>query len=120
LFLMLCNSPNIKLCCAQVALMQRLAKQRGWAGLEALTIDKCQGWEKDVVLLSLVRSNKEQNAGKILADERRINVALTRAKLKLVVLGAQRTLCCVPVMRSLWELCNRNGWALPVLPEKPE
>lgn len=100
--------------------MQRLARQRGWARLEALTIDKCQGRDKDVVLLSLVRSNEEQNAGKILADERRINVALTRAKLKLVVLGAQRTLCCVPVMHRLWELCSRNGWALPVLPESPE
>lgn len=102
-----------------MALIQRLAKQRGWAGLEALTIDKCQGRDKDVILLSLVRSNAEQNAGKILTDERRINVALTRPKLKLVVCGAQRTLCSVPGLQRLWDLCAGKGWTLPILPEEP-
>ena len=41
---------------AQVALIQRLAKQRGWSSLEALTIDRCQGRDKDVILVSMVRS----------------------------------------------------------------
>ncbi len=61
-----------------------------------------------------VRNNEKQHAGKILADERRVNVALTRAKLKLVMLGAQRTLCSVPVMQRLWEFCSEKGWTLPV------
>lgn len=39
----------------QVALIQRLAKERGWSSLEALTIDRCQGRDKDVVLVSMVR-----------------------------------------------------------------
>lgn len=63
-----------------------------------------------------VRNNEKQHAGKILADARRINVALTRAKLKLVMLGAQRTLCSVPTMQCLWEHCRQKGWTLPVLP----
>ncbi len=33
-----------------------MAKQRGWTGLEALTIDRCQGRDKDVILVSMVRS----------------------------------------------------------------
>ena len=64
-----------------------------------------------------VRNNEKQHAGKILADERRINVARTRAKLKLVVLGAKHTLCSVPVMQHLWDFCSQKGWTLPVLPE---
>ncbi len=39
----------------QVALIQRLAKLRGWDGLEALTIDRCQGRDKDVILVSMVQ-----------------------------------------------------------------
>lgn len=100
-----------------MALLQRLAKQRGWDDLEALTIDRCQGRDKDVILISLVRNNEEQTAGKLLADERRINVMLTRAKLKLVICGAQRTLCTVPVMQSLWDFCSQRKWTVPVLPE---
>ena len=99
-----------------MALLQRLAKQRGWDDLEALTIDRCQGRDKDVVLISLVRSNEEQMAGKLLADERRVNVMLTRAKLKLVICGAQRTLCTVPVMQSLWGFCSQRKWTAPILP----
>ena len=49
---MLTPYPNI----SQVALIQRLAKQRGWSSLEALTIDRCQGRDKDVILVSMVRS----------------------------------------------------------------
>ena len=100
-----------------MALLQRLAKQRGWDDLEALTIDRCQGRDKDVVLISLVRNNEDQMAGKLLADERRVNVMLTRAKLKLVICGAQRTLCTVPVMQSLWNFCSQGKWTAPILPD---
>ena len=63
----------------QVALMQQQAKQR-WPTLEVLTIDKYQGRDKDAILLSLVRSNSACNAGRLLLDWRRFNVAVTRAK----------------------------------------
>ncbi len=59
--------------------MQQQAKQR-WPTLEVLTIDKYQGRDKDAILLSLVRSNAACNAGRLLLDWRRFNVAVTRAK----------------------------------------
>lgn len=48
--------------------------------VEALTIDKCQGRDKPVVLLSFVRSNAKGATGNLLADAARLNVAITRAK----------------------------------------
>jgi DNA replication ATP-dependent helicase Dna2 len=67
----------------------------GAAGLscvECSTVDRFQGRDADVVLLSLVRSNSSGDVGALLSDWRRINVAVTRARAKLVVLGDSRTL----------------------------
>ncbi|TKB97546.1 AAA domain-containing protein [Pedobacter cryophilus] len=55
------------------------------------TIDSFQGQERDVVYISLTRSNTQNNIG-FLADTRRMNVALTRAKKKLVVIGDSATI----------------------------
>ena len=55
------------------------------------TIDSFQGQERDVVFISLTRSNMDGNIG-FLADTRRMNVAMTRAKKKLVVIGDSSTL----------------------------
>lgn len=55
------------------------------------TIDGFQGQEKDIIYISLVRSNESGDIG-FLNDHRRMNVALTRAKKKLVVLGDSATL----------------------------
>jgi DNA replication ATP-dependent helicase Dna2 len=62
-----------------------------------------------------VRSNPEGNAGKLLEDWRRINVALTRARRKLVLVGCRATLSRVPMLADLWALAQRRGWvvALP-------
>jgi ATP-dependent RNA/DNA helicase IGHMBP2 len=56
------------------------------------TIDSFQGQEKDIIYISLTRSNLQQNIG-FLEDIRRINVAMTRAKKKLVMIGDATTLC---------------------------
>lgn len=55
------------------------------------SIDGFQGQERDIIYISLVRSNSDGQIG-FLADTRRINVALTRAKYKLVVIGDSATL----------------------------
>ncbi len=59
--------------------------------VEIDTVDGFQGREKEVVLISLVRSNSQGEVG-FLADTRRMNVAMTRAKRKLMVIGDGATL----------------------------
>ncbi|KAJ0168260.1 DNA replication ATP-dependent helicase/nuclease DNA2 [Colletotrichum tanaceti] len=65
---------------------------RGHVGVEMHTADRFQGRDKDVVILSLVRSNESCSIGELLKDWRRINVAFTRAKTKLLVIGSKSTL----------------------------
>ena len=59
--------------------------------VEVDTVDGFQGREKDAVVISLVRSNSENEIG-FLSDTRRTNVALTRARKKLIVVGDSSTL----------------------------
>lgn len=60
--------------------------------VEMHTADRFQGRDKEVVILSLVRSNEAKSIGELLKDWRRINVAFTRAKTKLLVVGSKETL----------------------------
>ncbi|KAK4126993.1 Dna2-domain-containing protein [Parathielavia appendiculata] len=62
------------------------------ADVEMHTADRFQGRDKSVVILSLVRSNEQCAIGELLKDWRRINVAFTRAKTKLLVVGSRSTL----------------------------
>ncbi|KAG7111381.1 DNA replication ATP-dependent helicase/nuclease DNA2 like protein [Verticillium longisporum] len=65
---------------------------RGHPSVEMHTADRFQGRDKEVVVLSLVRSNDACAIGDLLKDWRRINVAFTRAKTKLLVVGSRETL----------------------------
>jgi DNA replication ATP-dependent helicase Dna2 len=60
--------------------------------LEMHTADKFQGRDKEVVVLSCVRSNSDNHVGDLLRDWRRVNVAFTRARTKLLVVGSKSTL----------------------------
>ncbi|KAJ5679422.1 hypothetical protein N7462_007666 [Penicillium macrosclerotiorum] len=60
--------------------------------LEMHTTDKFQGRDKEVIILSCVRSNSDNHVGELLRDWRRVNVAFTRARTKLLVLGSKSTL----------------------------
>lgn len=62
------------------------------ASTEVLTIDQAQGRDWPVVLVSLVRSNTAHVAGELLRDRRRVNVMVTRAKTKLILVGSQSTM----------------------------
>ena len=66
------------------------------------TVDGFQGQERDVVFISLVRANAEGRIG-FLSDLRRMNVAMTRARMKLVILGEAATLSRHPFYRQLLE-----------------
>ena len=75
------------------------------------TVDGFQGQERDVILISLVRSNDEGQIG-FLKDLRRMNVAMTRARMKLIILGNKETMTKHPFYKKLWEYVeaiNNNG-----------
>jgi superfamily I DNA and/or RNA helicase len=93
---------------AQVrALRLALASERA-AGLEIDTVDAFQGREKEAVVVDLVRSNDEGDLG-FLNDVRRMNVALTRAKRFLLVIGDSATLGDHPYYAAFMETAEAQG-----------
>nr|CAN84171.1 hypothetical protein VITISV_028526 [Vitis vinifera] len=84
--------------------------------VEINTIDKYQGRDKDCILVSFVRSseNPRNCTSSLLGDWHRINVALTRAKRKLIMVGSFRTLSKVPLLRLLIEKVEEQSGRLNV------
>lgn len=64
------------------------------------TVDGFQGQERDIIVISMVRSNEEGDIG-FLRDLRRMNVAMTRARMKLLIIGSVETLSSNPFYRKL-------------------
>ena len=92
---------------AQVQLLRKMIKKSEFfkpfrSLITVNTIDGFQGQERDIIVVSLVRSNDEGQIG-FLRDLRRMNVAITRARMKLIILGDRHTLCRHPFYRKLWE-----------------
>lgn len=75
------------------------------------TVDGFQGQERDVVFISLVRANEEGQIG-FLNDLRRMNVAMTRARMKLVILGDTPTLIRHPFYKALYEYIQEKGMVI--------
>ena len=84
---MLCAPSSSGTDLATPALHQSAATQ-----IEAHTTDRFQGRDKDIIILSLVRSNDRGIVGELLQDWRRVNVAVTRARKKLVIVGSKGTM----------------------------
>jgi ATP-dependent RNA/DNA helicase IGHMBP2 len=78
------------------------------ADIDINTIDAFQGQERDIIYISLVRSNEKGEIG-FLSDYRRMNVALTRARKKLVVIGDSATLGNIPFYSRFLEYCEKIG-----------
>ena len=96
----------------QVGLLRRLLRQdRYWKPFRSLitvnTVDGFQGQERDVIVISLVRSNDQGDIG-FLRDLRRMNVAITRARMKLIILGDKSTICRMPFYRRLAEYIDET------------
>ncbi len=89
----------------QVALIRRELRVEG---LEIKTVDGFQGREKEVVIVSFVRSNKSRDIG-FLRDLRRLNVSITRAKRKLVLIGDSLTLESEGCYKRLIALAKERG-----------
>ena len=91
----------------QVQYLRRLLKKKEWTKpfrhlISVNTVDGFQGQERDIILISLVRSNDEGQIG-FLRDLRRMNVAITRARMKLIILGDASTMTRHPFYKKLYE-----------------
>ena len=96
----------------QVRLLARLLKRdKYWKPFRRLitvnTVDGFQGQERDVIVISLVRSNEQGDIG-FLRDLRRMNVAITRARMKLIIIGDKATICRMPFYRRLAEYIDEQ------------
>ena len=92
---------------AQVQLLRQLLRKneffKPFRRLIAInTVDGFQGQERDIIVISLVRSNEEGNIG-FLRDLRRMNVAITRARMKVIILGDRHTLTRHPFYNKLYQ-----------------
>ena len=92
---------------AQVQYLRRLFKKREFfkpyrSLISVNTVDGFQGQERDIILISLVRANDEGQIG-FLRDLRRMNVAITRARMKLIILGDASTMTRHPFYKKLFE-----------------
>ncbi|KAJ2161325.1 ATP-dependent RNA helicase [Coemansia sp. RSA 552] len=108
----------------QIGVITPYEGQRGWivhhmaqAGslvsdtykdVEVASVDAFQGREKDYIIVSCVRNNENQGIG-FLSDPRRLNVALTRAKYGIIVLGSPKVLSRNPLWHELLSYYKLNG-----------
>ncbi|MBO7116598.1 MAG: AAA family ATPase [Prevotella sp.] len=92
---------------AQVQYLRQLLMKREFfkpfrRQISVNTVDGFQGQERDIIVLSMVRSNDDGQIG-FLRDLRRMNVAITRARMKVIILGNAPTLTRHPFYRQLWK-----------------
>jgi len=82
--------------------------------IEIHTADRFQGRDKEVVIISLVRSNSEKYVGELLQDWRRVNVAFTRAKSKLIIFGSKSTIRDTKPLDEFVRLVEAKGWVYQI------
>lgn len=98
---------------AQVQYLRRMIKHsdffKPYRGLITVnTVDGFQGQERDIIVISLVRSNADGQIG-FLSDLRRMNVAITRARMKLMILGDAQTMTRHPFYKKLYDYVTLIG-----------
>jgi AAA domain len=112
----------------QLSPSQGLSQSYPHGRIEVHTVDKFQGRDKDCIIVSLVRANQSKTVtslhhylsqtkylqtfklGDLLKDWRRVNVAFTRAKKKLVVIGSLSTLQSSPLFSQFLDLLEQHNW----------
>jgi len=98
---------------AQVQYLRQRLKQSAFFkpfrhNIAVNTVDGFQGQERDIVFISLVRANDEGQIG-FLGDLRRMNVAITRARMKLIIMGDASTICKHKFYKELYEKTKHFG-----------
>ena len=104
---------------AQVQLLRRMVRKKEFfkpyrSLISVNTVDGFQGQERDIIVISLVRANADGQIG-FLSDLRRMNVAITRARMKLIILGDVATMTRHPFYKKLYDYTNGNS-PLPTSP----
>lgn len=97
---------------AQVQLLRRMIRKKEffkpYRGIISVnTVDGFQGQERDIIVISLVRANADGQIG-FLSDLRRMNVAITRARMKLIIMGDVPTMTRHPFYKKLYEYTIEN------------
>lgn len=95
---------------AQLRLLKRKLSAYETDGLEILTADQFQGRDKKCIIISMVRCNSELHGGALLKELRRVNVAMTRAKSKLIIVGSKKTIGSVKEIHGFMNLLEENKW----------
>ena len=96
---------------SQIALIRQLFKRAGIsADVEIDSVDRFQGRDKECIILSMVRSNEAGLVGDLLKDWRRVNVAFTRARSKLIILGSRQTLRNNELLAKFLSIVQDNAW----------
>lgn len=98
---------------SQIALLRQLFSAASICpDVEIDSADRFQGRDKECVIISMVRSNESGTVGDLIKDWRRLNVAFTRARSKLIVLGGRRTLRNNDLMARFLDLVDGRGWSM--------
>ncbi|KAJ8336970.1 hypothetical protein SKAU_G00381900 [Synaphobranchus kaupii] len=92
----------------QLFCLKNIMPKSTFQGVNLCVVDRYQGEENDIVILSLVRSNKEGRVG-FLNIPNRVCVALSRAKKALFCIGNMTMLSSVPLWRKINDVLSRNG-----------
>ncbi|XP_067672136.1 DNA replication ATP-dependent helicase/nuclease DNA2-like [Haliotis asinina] len=102
----------------QVKLLQQLLHERHLVAVEANTVDQYQGRDKSIIIMSFVRSSRSPSnkSGELLQDIRRLNVAVTRAKHKLILIGDIGTLCQFDPLLKVIQTMEQNNQILELPP----
>lgn len=103
---------------SQLALLKQNMQQH--PSVEMHTADKFQGRDKEVIVLSLVRSNEALNVGDLLKDWRRVNVAFTRARTKLLIIGSASTIKGNDLLADFVNLMASKNWIYNLTPKALE
>lgn len=98
---------------AQVDLLRERLIENSHDEIEVGSVDGMQGREQEAVIISLVRSNYAGEIG-FLSETRRMNVAFTRARRKLIVIGDSATVTVEPFFAQFVDYCERQGAYLSV------
>lgn len=102
---------------AQLRILRKMFEAEEHNELEILTADQFQGRDKRCVIISMVRSNDDLNGGSLLRELRRVNVAMTRAKCKLIIIGSKATISSVESLRGFMSLLESRGWLHSLPPD---